>query len=604
MNPPSLGNFRTWLCACLLVAQLVGLILLSGHGGSALLEQSSSTQTTQAVNPSSSLAPDVSSAGDSGGILAVNSPTWPSARLGHTMAYDSESDRIVLFGGRLPGFVASDETWAYDLATNEWTQMSPATRPPARFGHAMVYVPGLDQIVLFGGFGGGSFFSDTWAYDLEANLWSPLSPPSVSPSPRAGSAVAYDGGSGKVVLFGGSRDGVFNNETWAYDPQASTWTKMSPATAPSIRERHRIVYVSASDRILLFGGSDPVENLSGETWMYDFDLDSWTKLISAAAPSPRHGHSMAYEEESDRVILFSGDSNVRNDETWAYNLGTNEWESLSPPIRPLGRVLHSMAYDIESDRVVLFGGEWPFQGTPNDETWAYDYDANTWIPLTRPTAPRNLDAIAGDGGIDLTWTEPARTAEAALTNYRIWRGTLTGQPTLLEQVGPVLAYADIAVTNGVTYFYQVTAVTTAGEGLASREVSATPMDATNPTIIITSPTSGGTVLTPSVQVLGTASDNSGLERVEVSLDGTTWNLATGTTTWSATLILDQGENTIHARATDASGNTATVSITVTLESRAEVGPPLNPFVLGAIAVVAAAAILAVLFMRNRRRGGS
>jgi len=130
------------------------------------------------------------------------------------------------------------------------------------------------------------------------------------------------------------------------------------------------------------------------------------------------------------------------------------------------------------------------------------------------------------------------------------------------------------------------------------------MDATNPTIIITSPTSGGTVLTPSVQVLGTASDNSGLERVEVSLDGTTWNLATGTTTWSATLILDQGENTIHARATDASGNTATVSITVTLESRAEVGPPLNPFVLGAIAVVAAAAILAVLFMRNRRRGGS
>src|SRR3989304_2983758 len=178
MNPPSLGNFRTWLCACLLGAQLVGLILLSGHGGSALLEQSSSTQTTQAVNPSSSLAPDVSSAGDSGGMLAVNSPTWPSAR------------------------------------------------------------PGPTRFVRFGGLGGGSFSSDPWAYALEANLWSPLSPPSVSPSPRAGSAVAYDGGSGKVVLFGGSRDGVFNNETWAYDPQASTWTKMSPATAPSIRERH------------------------------------------------------------------------------------------------------------------------------------------------------------------------------------------------------------------------------------------------------------------------------------------------------------------------------------------------------------------------------
>ncbi len=40
----------------------------------------------------------------------------------------------------------------------------------------------------------------------------------------------------------------------------------------------------------------------------------------------------------------------------------------------------------------------------------------------------------------------------------------------------------------------------------------------------------------------------------------------GTTSWSAALTLVEGSNTIFARATDMSGNMATVSIAVTVDT--------------------------------------
>jgi len=54
------------------------------------------------------------------------------------------------------------------------------------------------------------------------------------------------------------------------------------------------------------------------------------RCIQRARPSARAGHDMAYDAESDRVILFGGEtepgSNILNGETWAYNLKSNTWE--------------------------------------------------------------------------------------------------------------------------------------------------------------------------------------------------------------------------------------------------------------------------------------
>src|SRR5216117_2763283 len=95
-------------------------------------------------------------------------------------------------------------------------------------------------------------------------------------------------------------------------------------------------------------------------------------------------------------------------------------------------------------------------------------------PPTPPSAPQNLAATGGNAQVTLTWQAPASDGGSPITNYKIYRGLAPSTETLLTTVGNVLTYTDSAVTNGVTYYYQVSAVNSPGEGAKSNEASATP----------------------------------------------------------------------------------------------------------------------------------
>ncbi|HEU6449266.1 MAG TPA: glycosyl hydrolase family 28 protein [Verrucomicrobiae bacterium] len=85
-----------------------------------------------------------------------------------------------------------------------------------------------------------------------------------------------------------------------------------------------------------------------------------------------------------------------------------------------------------------------------------------------PPAPLNLAATPSNALVALTWS-PSATA----TNYNIKRSTVSGSHTFIAST-TATNYFDTQVTNGVTYYYVVSAVNTNGEGLDSAEVFATP----------------------------------------------------------------------------------------------------------------------------------
>src|SRR5439155_375964 len=95
-------------------------------------------------------------------------------------------------------------------------------------------------------------------------------------------------------------------------------------------------------------------------------------------------------------------------------------------------------------------------------------------PHTAPGAPRDLVATAGDASVSLSWAPPSSDCGAPITNYKIYRGTSSNGESLLITVGNVSTYTDTGVTNGVTYYYVVTAVNGIGDSGASGEASATP----------------------------------------------------------------------------------------------------------------------------------
>ena len=85
-----------------------------------------------------------------------------------------------------------------------------------------------------------------------------------------------------------------------------------------------------------------------------------------------------------------------------------------------------------------------------------------------PSVPQNLTASAGNQKVILNWQAPSSDGGSTITNYNIYRGTVSGEETLFTTIGAVLTYTDTGLTNDITYYYKVSAVN--GIGRARRAV--------------------------------------------------------------------------------------------------------------------------------------
>jgi hypothetical protein len=102
-------------------------------------------------------------------------------------------------------------------------------------------------------------------------------------------------------------------------------------------------------------------------------------------------------------------------------------------------------------------------------------------------------------------------------------------------------------------------------------VTANFVDATRPFVSVVSPAPNATVTNANILVQGTASDNVGVERVFYQLNGSAFQQASGTTSWSVPVVLNAGANTLGFKSVDFAGNESTVvSVSVTYAIRAPI----------------------------------
>ena len=313
---------------------------------------------------------------------------FPIGRANLMMAYDIESDITIIYGGwKNPAPFELGDTWSYDYDTDTYTNMSPTISPPVREVSGMVYDSQSDKIVLFGGledFTTSLFRNDTWTYDYNTNTWENVTS-GIAPPARDAFSLVYDSESDRVILFGGGVTPKFN-DTWAYDLETNTWEQMSPSNSPSARYFQSIAYDEESDRVILFSGRSDGAKVA-DTWAYDYNSDSWNELSISTQPVWRRGHFMTYDNESDSIVLFGG-SDVNDaalDDTWLFDYNSNTWTQVNPPNSPYARLRHSMVYDDESDIIISFGGTdlgiYAGNIITTDTTWAYDTNANNWTQM-------------------------------------------------------------------------------------------------------------------------------------------------------------------------------------------------------------------------------
>src|SRR5262245_41571840 len=183
----------------------------------------------------------------------------PATRLSPALAYSTQGAALVMFGGQ-----GLSDTWALDVKAKSWKQVmagQAAASPPGLAGlsSAMAYDSDDDAFVLFGGClctdGVGPSSGDTWVYRLSTNSWTKLTP-AVSPPPRQGHNLVYDSGNKWVSLFGGfeSITGTFFTDLWIYSFTANTWSMIFPAASPPARRVAAMVYDPVQQRTILYGG--------------------------------------------------------------------------------------------------------------------------------------------------------------------------------------------------------------------------------------------------------------------------------------------------------------------------------------------------------------
>ena len=300
----------------------------------------------------------------------------PHPRLGHALTYDAARKRVVLFGGDSLRSGLLGDTWTWD--GENWTQVAD-TGPSPRREFAMVFDAARQQVLLFGGGRGDSHFGDTWQWDGEN--WTQVA--DSGPSARSGHAMAFDAVRKRAVLFGGeSAANALAGDTWEWDGQQ--WVQRED-TGPSPRRGHAMAYDNRHHRTVLFGGTTAGGVSAGDTWLWDGA--TWTQVAHFGL-QPCLAAGMVFQ--GDAVGFFGGITSVQP--TPAPRILGNTWEwdgklwTQRQDIGPSARWSHSMAYDSDRQRTVLFGGLSAF-GPLDDPNLPDNLLGDTWeLPPTKTTA--------------------------------------------------------------------------------------------------------------------------------------------------------------------------------------------------------------------------
>jgi fibronectin type 3 domain-containing protein len=95
-------------------------------------------------------------------------------------------------------------------------------------------------------------------------------------------------------------------------------------------------------------------------------------------------------------------------------------------------------------------------------------------PATLPDVPRDLTAEGEDNYVVISWRPPLNDGGYEITSYKIFRGYEPDDLIYLDTVTGNTTYTDPELKNGVTFYYQVLAVTKYGESPKSEVASAKP----------------------------------------------------------------------------------------------------------------------------------
>ena len=333
------------------------------------------------------------------------SQTWskradaPDVRLFAALVYDPNHDRMVMYGGKdAPN---DSRMLAYYPKTDTWAVLSDsqaeAGDAPAQYrDFAMAFDENAKKMVFFSGQQGNGF-ADTRIWDQASGIWTH---PTVTNTPmsRVGHAMCYSKYDHRVYMFGGHRYGTYDNAIYAFDTPSLAWTKLTGTTSPKGRSGH-VMACTDDGRVIVAGGFDSTGAAIQDTYVWDIESESWTKIDGLPAwkqpfagamsggkfyaigrdadnaarfavfdpaqsawsvldveNTPDPGDSPALTPCEGGVCLFAKmDHTVAQNQMWKYDVAENTWSRLEP----VGQSPHytppvTLAFDTSTNAIFMY----------------------------------------------------------------------------------------------------------------------------------------------------------------------------------------------------------------------------------------------------------
>ncbi len=406
------------------------------------------------------------------------------------MAFDDRQGVMLLFGGDASpadgvlGFPTND-LWQYD-GTAWIPVVVNGVKPAARSGHAMVYDPVAQRVLLFGGdAGGGSFLNDFWAFAFSgpaAGAWQRLA--DLPDAGRWGMSMAYDAGHDRVVIVGGIRQGTLPQDTPSgrYNAVPATrqtffWNRTAWTAGPDSAEynngpftdraEHRVIggplngtlgYHPVSGELILLAErlfpfqTTPVGNYARVGGVSLLEAAGWSQntggyvsVIGGLPPGYRAISNSriqsAYDPVRERLVIATGEDSQSMEYTgrgWTdysynpspgvfYDLGRGSFGNL--PSRPG----FCMAHDSKRGATVFFGGKgvgaepgdtWELRGNPAVPFLITTNLERTLIEVCQGEGIALNGAVQTAGPVSVRWFRN-NTAIAGQTNFTLVRGNLS-----------------------------------------------------------------------------------------------------------------------------------------------------------------------------------
>ncbi|WP_254512404.1 Kelch repeat-containing protein [Anatilimnocola floriformis] len=375
----------------------------------------------------------------------------PESELGGTLlwsslCYDRKHQQFVLFGG---GNLQTDRgdpgTWIYSPEKNTWSQLELKKQPPQRANSQLVYDPIAQKVILFGGDQLHQLIADTWAFDLATREWQEVKT-ARAPSPRAGHALLWLPKAQKVLLLGGytytSDTGYVANmfkplpfEAWTFDTTTGTWELLQRFAAKEAPQPPNVGFLhAAADE------NDVVVATGNGTWRIEIEA---TKTDAAGTEK--------FAGKSTDVVRRTGphdpawftqdvpaaDPDVVKKDLAA--LPANEWVLRPTPKLPRPNMDWGSAVFLpEQDLIVRFsGGHSAYSGTA---PIVYDIKTDRYSLPFAPELP--LEFVYSNDQVDGEWS----------FQQNPWMSGHTYKTTGYDPLSQSLIYA----AHDYTYFYSPT----------------------------------------------------------------------------------------------------------------------------------------------------